>query len=265
MTRRGAFTLIELLVVIAIIALLIGILMPSLRYAREVARGAVCLSNQRQIGMALSHYAEEFREYTPRESGFSEQWIPPKQYYVPPNPQWAHVLRPFLDPLATDKNQMLFTGNWRELFSVAPYYKDPSRRRGDRHNIHYVVNGISYSAPGIINSIAKKPTQMNRYPRPASTVYLSCFADDPDQVHANAWYYAGQSNEGVAVYYDLHHAESVTGSAPGNPVYIQRVAPKRHINGSNGMFLDGHARHMATSEVIDLKRWDDGDYRPNGQ
>jgi prepilin-type processing-associated H-X9-DG protein/prepilin-type N-terminal cleavage/methylation domain-containing protein len=53
----AAFTLIELLVVVAVIALLVGILLPSLAGARESARQAVCSSNLRQIGVAAAAYA----------------------------------------------------------------------------------------------------------------------------------------------------------------------------------------------------------------
>jgi len=63
--RQRGFTLIELLVVIAVIAILIAILLPALGKAREVAKNAKCLSNARQMGLALTLYAQDNRSWYP--------------------------------------------------------------------------------------------------------------------------------------------------------------------------------------------------------
>ncbi len=124
-----AFTLIELLVVIAIIALLIGILLPTLGQARKAARLAVCGANLAQLYVAHSGYWTEFRD---RMASYTWQ---PNKFYPEADPDlqtgstWMHAAA----------NQAVHIVRRRGGYTAAqfPAFSD---RLPHRHYSHLIVN-----------------------------------------------------------------------------------------------------------------------------
>ena len=105
-TKRGAFTLIELLVVVAIIAVLISILLPSLRAARKLAKRVVCSSNLRQLAIGMHTYASEGEEWiigAPNGSGFPAWDQTERSDRLPTTVyDWANPMTPYLGRAARD-------------------------------------------------------------------------------------------------------------------------------------------------------------------
>src|SRR5437870_2702451 len=98
-TKQRAFTLIELLVVIAIIAILAAILFPVFAQARDKARQSSCLSNARQIGLAITMYVQDYDETFYWQKAWDEVvdvgggfWGPSYKSYI----RWPMVHLPYV-------------------------------------------------------------------------------------------------------------------------------------------------------------------------
>jgi prepilin-type N-terminal cleavage/methylation domain-containing protein/prepilin-type processing-associated H-X9-DG protein len=88
--RNNGFTLIELLVVIAIIAILAAILFPVFAQAREKARAASCLSNTKQLGLAMRMYAQDYDEQNVGSYSYPNTWDQCPHFI------WADLIQPYM-------------------------------------------------------------------------------------------------------------------------------------------------------------------------
>jgi prepilin-type N-terminal cleavage/methylation domain-containing protein/prepilin-type processing-associated H-X9-DG protein len=168
--RYGGFTLIELLVVIAIIAILAAMLLPTLAKAKGKAQSANCLSNLRQIGLAMNMYAEDANGFLPGTSHSSL------------TNSWVYGLAPYIANV--DKIRICPT----------------DKKRDDRlanHGTSYIMNEYT-STPALDpfgDPIAGEPTwnKLNSIGRPADTILVFEISNrqgtgtGQDHTHSRNW------------------------------------------------------------------------------
>jgi prepilin-type N-terminal cleavage/methylation domain-containing protein/prepilin-type processing-associated H-X9-DG protein len=157
--RTRAFTLIELLVVIAIIAILAGLLLPSLSDAKAKAKKTSCLSNLKQWGLATLMYVEENEDFLPPE-GFAN----PTDSHT--NVGW-YIQLPQVLGLPRYHEQQWRTNAGANVAGTIWLCPANPRRSNGNNLFHFCLN---HYVDGSASS--DKPTKICEILRPASVVWL---------------------------------------------------------------------------------------------
>src|SRR3954463_11848548 len=119
--RMRAFTLIELMVVIGIIALLIGIMLPTITRVRESAKAVACAAQLRQIGQAIISYSGANNGLLPAWSG-SHSYPNDVKPNDPDGPGWIVLIERYVG--AKPDSPMFTCPSWNYEEKVVTYFME---------------------------------------------------------------------------------------------------------------------------------------------
>lgn len=258
------FTLVELLVVISIIALLVGILLPVLGSARNAAKGAISLSNLRQIGIANGSYLINNKDYYPAH----EAWFVPslgtlvasttdpdrrRSHWEDHMIEYMPSPKAFLSPLLT--NSELVNG-FTNPYAIDPYNANGDVRGGYGYNMHYLGAANKFNAKDGIN--VKSPTQTVLVGDAAGTrkgvvdgPHTNSYAIEPPKPSLN---FGAQRDK----YYGDAKGSTRSGGVETPPTtgdydWLYRAYPAPRNNGVPGfVFCDGHAAYVELAVIDDF-------------
>ena len=222
LTNRG-FTLIELLVVIAIIAILAAILFPVFARAREKARQTSCLSNVKELTLAMMMYTQDYDERLPGSYLYNAgTW---------PGRIWAYVRSGSTSGIGGIFTCPSYPG---------PFYFNPPLNVGPSYlsyGYNYGYLNISYTLGGLALADVEKP---------ADTILIA--DSGPAWQSDNTW--------GLGMSYVITSCslEDLLETEPSSrtcwyPIYT------RHNRMANVGFVDGHAKAEGTGYVTDVENF----------
>lgn len=242
-----AFTLIELLVVIAVIAILAALLFPVFAKAREKARQITCVSNERQIGLGLRMYAQDYDDvYIPYFTGLN----PITKKYSDPRLYWPQIVSPYIKPAkgSGDFGQSL-VADLSPVFVCpdAPNDETADKQWGLGDADSYGINDdiVNWIAPTGITA-TKNPVALAAVEAPSSTILL-CETYDTNEDGK----LPGQSL--AESYFDSHLSGAVGSTAGRHMASYQKsdVAQSADPNALNAVcFCDGHVKMMRVSGLL---------------
>lgn len=221
MPRVRAFTLIELLVVIAVIALLVGILLPSLAGARESARTTQCLSSMRSIIQGLTAYSGDYRETFPHWSAWQVYGGDGSSNEDTPGPGWAELLEPHLS--GADGLLEAFKCPARRMDCIAVAFFLQSRYTasltGRQFRKSLMHTQVMLPAVFVLTGDATNPYLFAEpYGSPHRVPNV-----DPDDAREPATLYAGEKRDGR----EPHKAGSNIGFLDGHGQAFKEVEPSK--------------------------------------